>query len=198
VTTSDHKPVFAVFEVKLKLANVSAPPMLGSTTPRSASRPVVRKLNNDKANYHIKVSNISIRQGSHEIQSATAIVFRFTGDVVGEQLAAKSLDQHSSRSALNFQYIPPFPIKVVEPPQLKTKHLILSVWDKAPKAGGSFLGQCTLSLDELVESTTTTFQATLLCYAVPCGKITGNLELLTDRQLTGSFIQRFKKEVYVV
>eukprot|EP00301_Raphidiophrys_heterophryoidea_P004990 c12129_g1_i3.p1 GENE.c12129_g1_i3~~c12129_g1_i3.p1 ORF type:complete len:193 (+),score=29.68 c12129_g1_i3:97-675(+) len=190
------QPVFATFDLKIKSPE---PPMLSTTTPRSPSRPIVRKATSEKSNFHLKISNIAIRGVSEAIRSALSLTFRFSGDIINEQLVAKTLDSSAKTAiSITFQYIAPIQIKISDQEQLKSKHLILSLWDRSPKSGGNFLGQCVLSLDSLASSTSTAFEAKILSFSVSCGSITGTIELLNDRLLTGSFIQKFSKEEYVV
>eukprot|EP00301_Raphidiophrys_heterophryoidea_P018100 c3087_g1_i1.p1 GENE.c3087_g1_i1~~c3087_g1_i1.p1 ORF type:complete len:867 (+),score=153.90 c3087_g1_i1:268-2868(+) len=196
VTTSDHKPVFSLFDIQLKPTD----PTLGDSDNLPSSIPVrqlVRKFQTDKCNYHLKLSGISIHDGSHAIMACSNLVFHFSGEVVNEQVATTTTE-HTDRSAMSFQFIPPVAIKATQQQQLQSKHLIIGLWDKQPKSGGNLVGQCVLPLDGLVSRSDISFELKLLCYSVPVGTITGNIGLMTDRQLSGSFIQRFRKEECVV
>jgi hypothetical protein len=173
VTSSDHKPVYAMYSIDTLLDYTESIDTERAMTPSS------HRGNKYKRGLNIQVSRLKALNVSDEIYSCSDLGLKFHSTVLMSEkiISPKPPGENETNFLVDMCFdVPPLPLKTPQN-ELYGKQLIITLWADKTKTK-KLLGQAVLSLNTLATSDSQyIFDVPLLRYGVACGELSGILEL---------------------
>eukprot|EP00299_Pterocystis_sp_00344_P013821 c6811_g1_i1.p1 GENE.c6811_g1_i1~~c6811_g1_i1.p1 ORF type:complete len:678 (+),score=147.83 c6811_g1_i1:54-2087(+) len=180
VTTSDHKPVRAIFFLRN--------PTAGDPTASPRRFGIFRKLKPIGQSYHLNIANLEIRQAGGF--GAVQLMIEFHSSAA-EKSAKERMIVKSDCVEIKIERNVSLAMKTNQSNQLKQKHLLITVWDVG-RRHYRLISQAVISLDQWTDEQLHTFAAPIVKYGLPQGTMVGALQLSSAAPLPAEFATKLK------
>eukprot|EP00299_Pterocystis_sp_00344_P013216 c6454_g1_i2.p1 GENE.c6454_g1_i2~~c6454_g1_i2.p1 ORF type:complete len:284 (+),score=68.61 c6454_g1_i2:105-854(+) len=173
VTSSDHKPVYSLFEIDVFEDDAE----VNETAREQMSFLEMLNSKEPKNGLSLRFSYIKTRDVNDEIASCPSVVVKLHSPIATTQNVTTTPVNNNTLVGPQWLDVPSVELNLSQSAHLAGKHLFISLWD-ASGLSSKLLGQAVLSLDNWVTvGAMEAFELRLSRYGVLVGTISGIMEL---------------------